>query len=533
MMRFPTYVLVSVLCQVAPVALFYYWWLMNQKEASLPMIIHALGRGFYDVTLMMICASYGALMTGLVILFWFYDAGAFKSSHSDNAATFTFYVFVIVPFVVSEESLKALFVRQQQRRLARRSFESNAAAAIKNGDSDRVETGNRRRHRSSSSSSKSRDGHGSEASPAAAGNTMTRTHLVLSTATSVGYALSQAMGWVVVTHLALKQYHAGYQSNLAQQFGWMLLTGILVTAFGTPLQLLSGYLIGLEVTRDAWHWWSYALLVPALLRSAYYISGAGLLILLDGVFGALALWFLVNLGLCYALASRVQAVEAAMPAEYLTNVGYLRWGVAYGQLNAHDDDGDDGSGIQAGVQDAESLPSQRRQTRSNQQQLQHPREKAESSQGVVEMRTHTSSHRNSAACSGGSSGGGGIPASAATPAAASPPAAAAAAPKPVATRDSVMARLNAMKAAKAKGKTNASSPPSTADADATATMLSSRAAATTQHLSLPPGTSDSSSKSNSASSGGSGSRSGEVHNPIAASPGQFEYDNDGDEIAVL
>lgn len=506
--------------QVAPVALFYYWWLMNQKEASLPMLIHALGRGFYDVTLLMICASYGALMTGLVILFWFYDAGAFKSSHSDNAATFTFYVFVIVPFVVSEESLKALFVRQQQRRLARRSLESNAAATIENGDSDRMETTNRRRHRSSSS--KSRDGHGSEARPAAAGNTMTRTHLVLSTATSVGYALSQAMGWVVVTHLALKQCHAGYQSNLAQQFGWMLLTGILVTAFGTPLQLLSGYLIGLEVTRDAWHWWSYALLVPALLRSAYYISGAGLLILLDGVFGALALWFLVNLGLCYALALRVQAVEAAMPAEYLTNVGYLRWGVAYGQLNAHDDDGDDGTGIQAGVQDAESLPSQRRQTRSNQQQLQQPRDEAESSQGVVEMRTHTSSHRNSAAR---------IPVSTATPAVA--PAAAAAASKPVATRDSVMARLNAMKAAKAKGKTNALSPPSAADANATAAMPSPSAAATTQHLSPPLGTSSSSSKSSSASSDGSGSCPGEVHNPMAASPGQFEYDNDGDEIAVL
>ena len=491
---------------------------MNQKEASLPMLIHALGRGFYDVTLMMICASYGALMTGLVILFWFYDAGAFKSSHSDNAATFTFYVFVIVPFVVSEESLKALFVRQQQRRLARRSLESNSDATIEDGTSNSMESGHRHR--------KSGSDHGSEARPATARHAMTRTHLVLSTATSVGYALSQAMGWVVVTHLALKQYHAGYRTNTAQQFGWMLLTGILVTVFGTPLQLLSGYLIGLEVTRDAWHWWSYALLIPALIRSAYYISGAGLLILLDGVFGALALWFMVNLGLCYALVSRVQAVEAAMPAEYLTRVGYLRWGVAYGQLNAHDDDGDDGTGIQAGVQDAESLPSQRR-PRNQQQQQREAREKADSRKGDLEMRTRVSSNgrNNGSGERNGSSSNGAIPAGAV----AQPPAVA---PKPVATRDSVMARLNAMKAAKAnaEGKVSASSSPSTDANTATSTTPSSAVTATQQ---LPPPPRDSDSNSSAVANGNAHKNPGEVRNPMAATEGQFEFDNDDDEIAVL
>ena len=56
----------------------YEWWLKNQKECSLPTVVHALGKGFYDVTFMMVCASYGALVIGLVVLFWFYDAGAFK-----------------------------------------------------------------------------------------------------------------------------------------------------------------------------------------------------------------------------------------------------------------------------------------------------------------------------------------------------------------------------------------------------------------------------------------------------------------------
>jgi hypothetical protein len=315
---------------------------------------------------------------------------------------------------------------------------------------------------------------------------------MLSTATSVGYALSQAMGWVVVTHLALKRNHAGYEANAAPQFGWMLLTGFLVTAFGTPLQLLSGYLIGLEVTRDAWHWWSYALLVPAAIRSAYYISAIGLLVLLDEVFGALALWFLVNLGLCYAMAVRVRVVEAAMPAPYLARVGYLRWGVAYGVLEAHDDDGDDGTGIQAGVQDAESLPSQRRQQRQRTEGSASKSSGGSSNGGDVEMRA------NANKSSGGGSGG--APAAAARAAAAS-------APKPVATRDSVMARLNAMKAANAA---KAAGAPGAATAAAPVALA-------------PP-------RSGGAVPVGGGFGFDEVHNPMAG--GQFEYE-DGDEIAIL
>jgi hypothetical protein len=44
---------------VGPLCIFYQWWKANQKECSLPTVIHAFGRGFYEVTLMMICASYG------------------------------------------------------------------------------------------------------------------------------------------------------------------------------------------------------------------------------------------------------------------------------------------------------------------------------------------------------------------------------------------------------------------------------------------------------------------------------------------
>lgn len=76
---------------------------------------------------------------------------------------------------------------------------------------------------------------------------ITRVHLVYSTATSVGYALSQAMGWVVIAHLILLT-NDGYVDDTWRQIWTLLLVGICVTAFGTPLQLLSGYLIGLEVT---------------------------------------------------------------------------------------------------------------------------------------------------------------------------------------------------------------------------------------------------------------------------------------------
>jgi hypothetical protein len=76
---------------------------------------------------------------------------------------------------------------------------------------------------------------------------VTRAHLVHSTATSVGYALSQAMGWVVIAHLTFLSNDI-YVNDTWRQIWSLQLVGLCVTIFGTPLQLLSGYLIGLEVS---------------------------------------------------------------------------------------------------------------------------------------------------------------------------------------------------------------------------------------------------------------------------------------------
>lgn len=190
--------------QVAPLVGFYYWWFVNQKETNFATVVHALGRGFFDVTFMMICASYGALIIGMVVLFWLYDVGAFKKG-DDSSIVFTFYVFVLIPFVASEECFKAIFVRLQHKKIA-------------GADGFRLDD-------------------------------VTRVHLIHSTATSAGYALSQSMGWVTITHLWLSLTNKAYAGDLGRQIGSMLLVGVLVTLFGTPLQLLSGYLIGLEVER--------------------------------------------------------------------------------------------------------------------------------------------------------------------------------------------------------------------------------------------------------------------------------------------
>mmetsp|Transcript_28293 Transcript_28293/g.56988 ORF Transcript_28293/g.56988 Transcript_28293/m.56988 type:complete len:537 (-) Transcript_28293:209-1819(-) len=323
---FPLF-LAFCLVVVGPLCVFYQWWKLHQKECTLPTVIHAVGRGFYDVTLMMICASYGALIIGLIVLFWFYDAGAFKNS-SEGAVVFTFYTFVILPFVASEEALKGMFVRMQHKKVQL----AQAARTNANGEG----------------------GSGSGRMV----DEMTRQHLIHSTATSAGYALSQAMGWVVIAHLVVSSNSADYASSMGDQVALCLVVGVMVTVFGTPLQLLSGYLIGLEVTREKWSNCGTSLLVPMALRSVYYISAVGFVLIVPSLVGALALFMLTNLAVSGLLLYRVKCVERLMPAAYLRRVGYLTWG-GYGVLDLADDDGDDGGddgeGVQAGVHDEPPL----------------------------------------------------------------------------------------------------------------------------------------------------------------------------------
>ena len=105
---FPPLFVAFTVCVAAPLVGIYFWWRLNQKECTLSSVVHAVGRGFYDVTLLMVAASYGVLLFALIVMYWIYDSGGFKGA-SERTVTFCFYVFVLLPFVTSEEALKAMF----------------------------------------------------------------------------------------------------------------------------------------------------------------------------------------------------------------------------------------------------------------------------------------------------------------------------------------------------------------------------------------------------------------------------------------
>ena len=222
-----------------------------------------------------------------------------------------FYTFIIIPFVASEECFKALFVRLQRKKLALagvtevRLTPFLAAAPASAPAPAPAETASA--HQGLFCACRTSPGTPSHSAltilffsfflsfplsisrcgiagtPPLGGEQVTRAHLIHSTATSAGYALSQAMGWLTLAHMSFLSNWPGYKDNVWEQVGWMLLLGVLVTAFGTPLQLLSGYLVGLEVTRDNWQWWNLSLAAPTAIRSLYYITAVGFLIALDEV----------------------------------------------------------------------------------------------------------------------------------------------------------------------------------------------------------------------------------------------------------
>jgi hypothetical protein len=113
-------------------------------------------------------------------------------------------------------------------------------------------------------------------------------------------------------------------------------------------------------------------------------------------------------------------VESMMPASYLRRVGYLNWG-GYGVLDITDDDGDDGTGVNAGVRDEIPLDIKPKSLKPDISKFESAVE-----QGSVQMvKTQAK------------------PKSPPTPPAPAPPAA---------TRNSVLARLEALKAKSAAPK---------------------------------------------------------------------------------
>ena len=256
-----------------------YMWKPNMKHCTLTHVVHAVGLGFFVITLTMVCLSYAILIIAFSLLISVYSSGGFEDT-STETITFTFYVFVIIPFVFSEEYLKALFVRLQRRRVR--------------------------------------------------AGTETKAHLIHSTSVSVGYAVSQAMSWTIFADAVLAS-EGHYIEHPWFRFGALILIGIAVTVFGTPLQLLSGYLVGLEVTRGAYKCCGTASLFPAVVRCLYYSAAIGWLILLEIGTAGFSLFFLTNMLFIGVLVWRIKEVEKLMPYGYLQRVGYLNMG-GYGIL---------------------------------------------------------------------------------------------------------------------------------------------------------------------------------------------------------
>ncbi|CAM9536466.1 unnamed protein product [Choristocarpus tenellus] len=108
-----------------------------------------------------------------------------------------------------------------------------------------------------------------------------------------------------------------------------ILAVLIATFFGTPMHVLSGYLIGLEITRQTPFF--QVALVPFVLRSLsimqillWCISLRQLVPIVLGV-------VVTDVLICYFMVKHIKRVESTLPVEYLQRVGYLQ-AFGYGVL---------------------------------------------------------------------------------------------------------------------------------------------------------------------------------------------------------
>ena len=77
----------------------------------------------------------------------------------------------------------------------------------------------------------------------------TKAHQIAATATSLGYAVGFTFMFIMVEDLDIGT-SANIKPGSLGELEVATICLIIVTLFGTPMHLLSGYLIGLEVTRQ-------------------------------------------------------------------------------------------------------------------------------------------------------------------------------------------------------------------------------------------------------------------------------------------
>ncbi|CAM9773553.1 unnamed protein product [Ascophyllum nodosum] len=162
----------------------------------------------------------------------------------------------------------------------------------------------------------------------------TKAHQIATTATSLGYAVGFTFIMVILldgSWDALENIKPGSLDDLVVAIMCLIIT----TLFGTPMHVLSGYLIGLEVTRQT-HFMKVGLF-PFLLRSLFMLNIMLWLDLFDRVIISLTGLLITNALICAVMVYRIKRVESTLPVEYLQRVGYLQ-AFGYGVLPGGDVD---------------------------------------------------------------------------------------------------------------------------------------------------------------------------------------------------
>eukprot|EP00611_Tribonema_gayanum_P006492 TRINITY_DN1577_c0_g1_i2.p1 TRINITY_DN1577_c0_g1~~TRINITY_DN1577_c0_g1_i2.p1 ORF type:complete len:342 (+),score=95.21 TRINITY_DN1577_c0_g1_i2:321-1346(+) len=170
----------------------------------------------------------------------------------------------------------------------------------------------------------------------------TITHQIAYTATSVGYAAaSAALNFVVLA--SLEGYLAGEHDidpdlspdgAPALDFKVAAAAGLIRMAFSVPVQVLAGYMTGLNTTRRLP--FKRVGLEAFALRSALMMLSILWELLLPSWLGLIAV-IGTNIGIVWLMVRRIKRVEAQLPQEYLQRVGYLQ-AFGYGVLPGGDPD---------------------------------------------------------------------------------------------------------------------------------------------------------------------------------------------------
>ncbi|CAM9391616.1 unnamed protein product [Ectocarpus fasciculatus] len=162
----------------------------------------------------------------------------------------------------------------------------------------------------------------------------TKAHQIAATATSIGYSVGFSFFMIIVLDLEVDLL-LGIQPDSSADLIVALLALLITTMFGTPMHVLSGYLVGLEVTRQT-HFMKVAM-YTFLIRSLFMVNIFLWIFLFSTWQPIMAGLLLTNVLICCAMVHRIKKVEATLPVEYLQRVGYLQ-AFGYGVLPGGDVD---------------------------------------------------------------------------------------------------------------------------------------------------------------------------------------------------